>query len=170
MIAAESVHPVPCVFGVAIRGWANSVTSPSAVTRMSATSPSAACPPLRRTARVPRATSSLAWSRICSGVVASGTSSPRRRAASGRFGVMRSAAGSRRVRTASTASTSRRRCPEVATMTGSTVKNPKSEVAARSTTRSTSDRDPSMPVFVASTGMSFSTLSSSSVTKSSSIG
>ncbi len=55
-------------------------------------------------------------------------------------------------------------------MTGSTVKNPKSEDEARSTTRSTSEREPSIPVFVASTGMSLRTLSSSSVTKSSSIG
>jgi hypothetical protein len=167
VIAAERVHPVPCVFAVATRGWVNSRTRPSRVARMSVTSPSLPCPPLRRTAPGPRSSRRSAWSRIWSGVCASGSSSDRSRAASGRLGVMRSATGSRWVRTASTASDF-----EEAMARGRDhhrVDGVEARAGLRRRGRRRGrrvHRPPSIPDFDASTGMSPSTESNWSATKS----
>ena len=133
-IAEESVQPVPCVFGLSIRGLVNQVAVPSGSTSTSLAS-LMPCPPLTSTAqpkcsasvrpavsisasvRMPSLSSradSVSSSDVRSCMACASSAS-----VSGMFGVMTVASGNSRVVSAATASSSMSLAPEVATITGS---------------------------------------------------
>jgi hypothetical protein len=125
-IAAERVHPVPCVFLTSryrrsVFDDRPSIAShnKSTTTRFSP-SPMGICPPLRYTHRTPCLPSSTAHRSMSSTVLIEPFSHPTRNSPSGMLGVTTVAQGRRTVRRVSTASAGRRECPLVDTQTGST--------------------------------------------------
>ena len=117
-IAAESMHPVPCVFAVSMRSASTQTIAVPSKNRSSARSP-ARCPPFTRTALGP---SDRMASRGVLHVAAVPTRKPVRPLASGRFGVTRVASGRMRSRRAPTASSASSGCPCLDMNTGSTTR------------------------------------------------
>jgi hypothetical protein len=155
-IAADKVQPVPCVCRVGMRGAANRIISAPSK-KMSTASSLVPWPPLTSTARGPSCSKPSACARISASLAANGV--PSSRAASCRFGVIRSARGSSSAMIVATASSVSSGSPLVATITGSTTSGTRRCRARPATTASTVALSPSMPVLAAPTVRSDSTLS-----------
>ena len=116
--AEASVQPVPCASSCS-RAWRIGCTPSPSASRSTTSSREASAgrwPPFSSTARAPSSRSASIAPCIASTLPIARPSSS---SASGMFGVTIVASGSRRVRSASSASASSRRAPVVATMTGS---------------------------------------------------
>ena len=153
-IALDSVHPVPWVLEVWNRRPSSHVR-PAGSARTSGLSSSGRWPPLTSTARAPRALSASACSAIVWRSRASG--SPRRAAASGRFGVTTMASGRRRSRSAATACSARSEAPPLAIITGSSTIGTPGCRDRMSATVSAISAFAIMPIFTASTRTSSKT-------------
>jgi hypothetical protein len=153
--AAAVMHPVPCVWRVAMRGARSScIVVPSSSTS-TASAPSR-WPPFTSAAPAPAATrrraascmSASDWMRI-----------PSRTSASGTFGVTTVASGMSSPITAARASSSSKRAPLCASITGSTTNGARRCARTAAATATTISRVASIPVFAASTPMSPTTAS-----------
>ena len=151
-MAEARVQPVPWVWRVSMRGFSNTCSAPSAVTRRSCTTGPSRWPPLTNTAPAPSSINAAAARRMSSGPA---MVSPVSAQASGTLGVSTAACGTMRAFRVETAPASSSASPPFATITGSTTTGTVG-MSDSSTwhTASMTGASCSMPVFTQSAPMS----------------